>query len=88
MIKSEIRILNKLGLHARPASKLVKIISMSDSDVTLIKGGQRVNAKSILGVLLLQAECNSIVKLEINGPDETQLLQQINDLVSRKFGEE
>ncbi len=88
MIKAEIKILNKLGLHARPASKLVKIISTSDSLVTLIKNEQRVNARSILGVLLLQAEQNSTIKLEINGSDENELLEQINELVRNKFGEE
>ncbi len=88
MIKSEIKIINKLGLHARPASKLVKLISTSNSDVTLIKDDQKVNAKSILGVLLLQAECNSTVRLEINGEDEVDLLEQITDLVNSRFGEE
>jgi len=88
MIKSEFKILNELGLHARPASKLVKIISTSESDVFYIKDGQRVNGKSILGVMLLQAEKDSIVKIEINGIDEEQVLEKILKLVADKFYED
>jgi phosphocarrier protein len=88
MVKTDIEILNLLGIHARPASKLVKIASTGSSLVTLIKDGQRVNARSILGVMLLQAEKGSTVTIEVVGDDETAVLEKIVDLIHAKFGEE
>jgi len=81
-------ILNLLGIHARPASKLVKIASTGSSRVTLIKDGQRVNARSILGVMLLQAEKGSTVTIEVVGEDEAIVLEKIVELIQAKFGEE
>jgi len=88
MVKTNIEILNLLGIHARPASKLVKIASTGSSLVTLIKDGQRVNAKSILGVMLLQAERGSTVTIEVVGKDEEVVLEKIIELINAKFGEE
>ncbi len=88
MVKSDVEILNQLGIHARPASKLVKIASTGSSLVTLIKDGERVNAKSILGVMLLQAEQGSTVTIEVVGEDETDVLAKIVELINAKFGED
>jgi len=88
MQKTEVTILNRLGLHARPASKLVKIASTGKSEVTLIKDGQRANGKSILGVMLLQAEQGSTLTLEVKGIDEEEVLSQIIELINDKFGED
>ena len=88
MIKAEVRIINKLGLHARPAQKLVKIASISKSQVMVIKNGQRVNARSILGVLLLQAEQGSKITIEVTGEDEEQVLTDLLNLINNKFDEE
>ncbi len=88
MRKADFKILNKLGLHARPASKLVKLVSTSKCDVNMIKNGQRVNAKSILGVLLLQAEQGSTISVEIEGEDEDKLVEDIQNLINNKFDED
>ena len=88
MVKTEIKVLNNLGIHARPASKIVKIASTGSSLVTLIKDGERVNAQSILGVMLLQAEQGSTVTIEVEGEDEVDVLEKIVELVNARFGEE
>ena len=88
MISAEVRIRNKLGLHARPATKLVRTAASGESEVFLEKDGQRVNAQSILGVMLLQAEQGSILRIFVNGDDEQAVLRQLVELVNSKFGEE
>ncbi|NQT34893.1 HPr family phosphocarrier protein [bacterium] len=87
MVSAEIKITNKLGLHARPATKLVRLASSGKSEVSIMKNDQRVNAKSILGVMLLQAEQGSTIRIEVNGEDEEDLLNKLIDLVRSKFGE-
>lgn len=88
MVEKDIQILNKFGLHARPATKLVKIASTGNSEVFIEKEGTRVNAKSILGVMLLQAERGSTVKIIVKGEDEVDILERIIELISDRFGEE
>ncbi len=87
MVSAEIKIINKLGLHARPATKLVRRASLGKSEVTIIKDDQKVNAKSILGVMLLQAEQGSTIRIEVVGEDEEDLLSKLIDLVRSKFDE-
>ena len=70
MISRELTIINKLGLHARAAAKLVKLSSAFDADIDIDKDGQRVNGKSIMGVMMLAASCGSTVTLYAEGPDE------------------
>jgi len=88
MEKAELTILNKLGLHARPATKLVKVAGSGKSQVFISKDGQRVNAKSILGVMLLQAEQGSKILVEVTGEDELEVLERLRELIRSKFGEE
>ena len=88
MQTAEIIITNRLGLHARPATKLVKIAASGKAQVFISKDDQRVNAKSILGVMLLQAEQGSRIKFEVEGEDEETVLAQLLELVRNKFGEE
>ncbi len=88
MISAEVRIRNKLGLHARPATRLVRTAASGKSEVFLEKDGQRINAQSILGVMLLQAEQGSILRIIVNGDDEQAVLHQLVELVNSKFGEE
>ena len=87
MIKSTARINNKLGLHARASAKLTKLASSFASDVHLSRGGRRVNAKSIMGVMMLAAGQGTEIELEVEGADETQAVEAITALVSDKFGE-
>lgn len=88
MIHGELEIINKLGLHARAAAKLVKLSSSFESKVEIEKDGQKVNSKSIMGVMMLAASCGTKVTLFVNGPDEEQALKAISELINRRFDEE
>ncbi|MCM8855623.1 MAG: HPr family phosphocarrier protein [Candidatus Thiodiazotropha sp.] len=88
MLDEEVEIINKLGLHARAAAKLVSCANSFSSDVHLHRNGQRVKGKSIMGVMMLAANQGSILKLEINGSDEQEAMQALTSLISERFGEE
>lgn len=88
MITRELQIINKLGLHARAAAKLVKLSSSFASNIDIEKEGQRVNSKSIMGVMMLAASCGSTVTLRTEGTDETQALDAVVDLINRRFDED
>lgn len=87
MRSAEIELINRLGLHARAASKLVQTASGFESRVWLTHDDKRVNAKSIMGVLLLAAPCGSRLTLEVDGRDEDDAVAAITDLVAQRFGE-
>jgi len=88
MVESkELTIKNKLGLHARAAAMLVKTTNSFQSEVFIAKNGQKVNGKSIMGVMMLAAAKGSTIKVEATGPDAAQLLDQIEHLVDDLFGE-
>ena len=83
----EITINNKLGLHARAAAKLVAVANSYSAEVTLEKQGQRVNGKSIMGVMMLAASKGVELELEIDGSDEQECRAAIVDLINSRFGE-
>ena len=87
MIKTSISISNKLGLHARASAKLTKLAGSFDSDVFMSRNDRRVNAKSIMGVMMLAAGIGSIVELEVDGADEEAAMAAITALINDKFGE-
>ncbi len=87
MIKQEIEIINKLGLHARASSKLTQTASQFSSDIWVEKNGRRVNAKSIMGVMMLAAAKGSTITLETNGPDEQAAMAALQALINDYFGE-
>ena len=87
MIKRPITISNKLGLHARASAKLTQTASKFQSSVFIAKNGRRVNAKSIMGVMMLAAGLGSTVELETDGPDEEAAIGAIEALFHDKFGE-
>jgi len=88
VITRELQIINKLGLHARAAAKLVKLSSSFASNIDIEKEGQRVNSKSIMGVMMLAAGCGSMVTLTVEGEDETDAMDAVTDLINRRFDEE
>lgn len=88
MISRDIDIINKLGLHARAAAKLVKLCAGFSADIDIEKDGQRVNSKSIMGVMMLAASCGSTVTLYVDGEDENEALAAVVDLFERRFDEE
>jgi phosphocarrier protein len=87
VIRSTIRISNKLGLHARASAKLTKLAGSFRSEVAMSRNGRRVNAKSIMGVMMLAAGNGSEVELEIEGEDEQAAMTAITALFDDKFGE-
>jgi len=87
MIEREVTIPNKLGLHARAAAKLVGIASGYGAEITLEKRGQRVNGKSIMGVMMLAASQGTVLKLQVDGEGEAEAMQALIDLIDNKFGE-
>lgn len=87
MVTKEIEIRNKLGLHARAAAKLVHTAARFRSDVKVRRGSEEVDAKSILGILLLAAAYGTRVTLFANGDDEQEALQTIENLFASKFDE-
>jgi phosphocarrier protein HPr len=87
MITESITIINKLGLHARAASKLVNCASQFESEVFISRNGNRVNAKSIMGVMMLAASKGVHLDLEIEGNDEQTCRQAIIELINDRFGE-
>ncbi len=87
MIEREVKIVNELGLHARPASKIVKEASRFVAEVEIVKDGMAVNGKSIMGVMMLAAECGSSIVLRANGNDEAAALEALAGLVARGFDE-
>ena len=87
MIKSSITINNKLGLHARASAKLTKLAGSFKSDIHLSRNSRRVNAKSIMGVMMLAAGLGSEVEIEADGTDEQAAMEAIRGLIEARFGE-
>ncbi len=88
MLRKEITIVNKLGLHARAAAKFVTMASVFESEVQLAKGDRSVNGKSIMGVMMLAAARGTHLEIVVNGVDEEQAIYMLSELVDRRFGEE
>lgn len=88
MTEKVIEVINSLGLHARPAAQFVKVASLSKSEVFIEKDGVRINGKSIMGVMMLAAEQGSKLKIIVNGPDESELIESLITLFKNKFYEE
>ena len=84
----EIVISNKLGLHARPSARLTQLASSFKSNVFMSRNGRRVNAKSIMGVMMLAAAKGTTVSLETDGDDEVEAIDALAGLISSGFGEE
>ncbi|HEX3062498.1 MAG TPA: HPr family phosphocarrier protein [Usitatibacter sp.] len=87
MLKRAIKVTNKLGLHARASAKLTQAASKFESAIWLTRNGRRVNAKSIMGVMMLAAGIGTTVELETEGPDEAAAAGEIEALFNDKFGE-
>ena len=88
MIERELTVSNRLGLHARATAKLVQLLSAFRSNVTLTAKGREVNAKSIMGVMLLAAGQGTQVKLRVEGEDEAQAADAVIALFDRRFDED
>jgi phosphocarrier protein HPr len=87
MLQTKIEISNKLGLHARASAKLTQLAGQYKSEVFLARQGRRVNAKSIMGVMMLAAAKGAQVEIETDGEDEDAAMQALTQLIRDKFGE-
>lgn len=87
MISKDIEIINKLGLHARASAKLTQLATKFQSEVFMTRNQRRVNAKSIMGVMMLAAGKGAIVTLETDGADEQECFDALVELIDARFGE-
>lgn len=87
MAERSVQIVNKHGLHARPAAEVVKAASRFQADITIRRDDLEVNGKSIMGVMMLAAEYGATITLCANGPDENEALEALSSLVASRFGE-
>ena len=88
MKEKNVKIVNKLGLHARPASLIVQTAMAFSSNINIIKDEIKVDAKSIMGILMLAAACGTELTLRTEGPDEEQALDKMVEIFNNGFGEE
>ncbi len=88
MPRSEVEIINKLGLHARASAKLTQLASSFGADVWLERNGRRINAKSIMGVMMLAAARGATITVETEGSDADEAHARILELIADRFGEE
>jgi phosphocarrier protein len=87
MQKKTVPVINKLGLHARASAKLTQVASQFAAQVFIARGNRRVNAKSIMGVMMLAAAKGSTVEIEVDGADEDAAMAAVEQLFADKFGE-
>jgi len=87
MQQLEVEIVNKLGLHARASAKLTQLAGQFGADVWLVRNGKRVNAKSIMGVMMLAAAKGATISIETDGPDEEEAMKAVTGLIANYFGE-
>lgn len=87
MPERTVQVVNRNGVHARPAAEIVKLAAKYQADITVIRDDLEVNGKSIMGVMMLAAECGATLRLRAEGPDAPQALDALALLIANKFGE-
>ncbi len=87
MLDKNVTVINKLGLHARAAAKLVTLASSFASDIKLARDGQEVNGKSIMGVMMLAASKGTQIRIIADGDDEHEAIEKLTELIGNRFGE-
>ena len=87
MLQREVEIINKLGLHARASAKLTQLAGQYKSSIWLTRNGKRVNAKSIMGVMMLAAAKGTTISIEADGPDEEKAMLALTGLIANYFEE-
>lgn len=88
MLQQNVQIINNLGMHARASAKLTQLAGNFQSEIWLARNGKRVNAKSIMGVMMLAAAKGSEISIEADGSDESEAMQALLELIQTRFGEE
>lgn len=87
MLQQDIEIINKLGMHARASAKFTQLAAQFISEIWLTRNQRRVNAKSIMGVMMLAAAKGSVIQIEVNGTDEQAAMSALLSMITNKFGE-
>ena len=87
-ITKQLVLVNKLGMHARPAALFVKTVSRYEAEIYVEKDGEDVNGKSIMGLMMLAAGCGSKLKITVQGTDAEKVMEEVESLFARKFDEE
>ena len=87
MAERSVQVINKNGVHARPAAEIVKAAAKFKSEIVIIRDEMEVNGKSIMGVMMLAAECGATLLIRASGPDEEEALDALAKLVAARFGE-
>lgn len=87
MITKKLTVLNKLGIHARPAAQFVRTTSQFKADVTVVKDDESVDGKSIMGLMMLAVGCGADIDVTVDGADEAECMAAIEELMQRKFDE-
>ena len=87
MVERSVEIVNKLGIHARPAAEIVKTAAKFKSNITIVRDDMEVNGKSIMGVMMLAAECGSSILIKAEGPDDQAAIDELASIVADGFGE-
>jgi phosphocarrier protein HPr len=87
MLVRDVTVMNANGIHARPSAEIVKVAGRFAANITMARDGLEVNAKSIMGVMMLAAECGSVVKVSADGKDEAEAIEALATLIASKFGE-
>ena len=87
MVERSLQIVNKLGIHARPAAEIVKLAAKFKSEITIVRDDLEVNGKSIMGVMMLAAECGASILIRVDGADEDAALDALAALIAAGFGE-
>jgi phosphocarrier protein len=87
MLERDVEVVNANGIHARPAAEIVKTAAKFSSDITIARDGLEVNGKSIMGVMMLAAECGSTVRVKADGADEDAAIDALAALIASRFGE-
>ncbi|MCQ2367223.1 MAG: HPr family phosphocarrier protein [Akkermansia sp.] len=88
MITKQLTVLNKLGIHARPAAQFVRVASRFQAGVTVEKDGETVDGKSIMGLMMLAIGWGAVINVTVEGADENEAMKALEDLINSKFGEE
>lgn len=87
MISKELKIVNEMGFHMRPANLFVTAMTKYSSDITIVFGGKRINGKSIMNIMAACIRCGSIITVECDGSDEKEMLKEAEELINSGFGE-
>ncbi len=87
MLQREVEVVNANGIHARPAAEIVKLAAKYRAHITIGRDGMEVNGKSIMGVMMLAAECGAVVTLKADGDDAAEALDALATLIASRFGE-